>query len=192
MTISDPPPTSVAAESYTGLPTETSIPLDAVPSRTLTLESSTTSLPPLDPQKLMITVVLLACSCTVMTFAWYYHLKHPSWGFLQAIFLSWFIALAEYSFMIPANRIGSDAGLSNASLRGIAELFVLTSFLLFNHYVLKQSITLNHIIGFTIVLLGVVIVLVGPFTQDVFVGESDGEKGDVVVPAESISNDESV
>jgi len=42
-----------------------------------------------------------------MTFAWYAHLKNlsskPWW---IAVFASWGIALLEYAFQVPANRIG--------------------------------------------------------------------------------------
>jgi uncharacterized protein (DUF486 family) len=44
-----------------------------------------------------------------MTFAWYAHLRNLSnkpW--FIAAFLSWGIALFEYLFQVPANRIGNQ------------------------------------------------------------------------------------
>src|SRR5580765_2324792 len=41
-----------------------------------------------------------------MTFAWYGHLKHRSAPLVAAILVSWLIALGEYCFQVPANRIG--------------------------------------------------------------------------------------
>ena len=49
------------------------------------------------------TVLLLVCSNTFMTFAWYYHLKKPGWGLLVAIGISWLIALPDDS---PVERAG--------------------------------------------------------------------------------------
>jgi uncharacterized protein (DUF486 family) len=53
------------------------------------------------------TVLLLVCSNAFMTFAWYSHLRNwndKRW-FVAAV-LSWGIALFEYLFQVPANRIG--------------------------------------------------------------------------------------
>ena len=58
------------------------------------------------------TVFLLIVSNVFMTLAWYGHLKlqesgmSRNWPLVVVILFSWGIALAEYSFMIPANRIG--------------------------------------------------------------------------------------
>lgn len=42
-----------------------------------------------------------------MTFAWYGHLKHlNSKPLVTAVLVSWGIALFEYSFQVPANRMG--------------------------------------------------------------------------------------
>jgi len=42
-----------------------------------------------------------------MTFAWYGHLRSlPDKSWLIAAFVSWGIALIEYLFQVPANRIG--------------------------------------------------------------------------------------
>ena len=59
----------------------------------------------------IITVLLLVISNVFMTFAWYGHLKLEStgisknWPLYAVILFSWGIALIEYIFMIPANRI---------------------------------------------------------------------------------------
>jgi uncharacterized protein (DUF486 family) len=53
------------------------------------------------------TVILLFCSNTFMTFAWYGHLKTlRSKPLYVAILVSWGIAFFEYLLMVPANRIG--------------------------------------------------------------------------------------
>ena len=58
------------------------------------------------------TLALLFLSNIFMTFAWYGHLtfKDVAWfrnlGLLSVIFISWGIALLEYSAQAPANKIG--------------------------------------------------------------------------------------
>jgi len=133
----------------------------------------------------LATVLLLCGSCVVMTTAWYLHLKFKKWSMSKAILLSWCIAGAEYCMMIPANRIGVQyAELSPATLRGIAELAILTSFLLFNRFVLKQEVLWNHVIGFLFVLCGVLVVLAEPpypflgRLSDCFYGMSDQRVSD--------------
>ena len=111
----------------------------------------------------LLTVFLLCGSCAIMTCAWYLHLKFKHWSMRQAIVYSWCIASLEYSLMIPANRIGAlQAGMSPATLRGVAELAILTSFLLFNRLVLKQAVLYNHLVGFSVVFIGVIVVLAEP------------------------------
>ena len=63
--------------------------------------------------------------------------------------------------------MGAQAGFSAAQLRGIAELTILCAFLVFQIRVLQQPLLWNHLVGFTIVLAGVLVVLGGPFTQEV-------------------------
>lgn len=60
----------------------------------------------------LVTILLLIISNVFMTFAWYGHLKLQSsgttktWPLIAVILLSWGLALIEYFFMIPANRMG--------------------------------------------------------------------------------------
>jgi uncharacterized protein (DUF486 family) len=53
-------------------------------------------------------IVLLTLSNVFMTFAWYGHLKHKSAPLWVVILASWGIALFEYIFQVPANRLGSN------------------------------------------------------------------------------------
>src|SRR5262249_2934984 len=54
----------------------------------------------------MLTIILLVISNTFMTFAWYGHLRYRSAPIVAAVLASWLIALGEYCFQVPANRIG--------------------------------------------------------------------------------------
>ena len=60
-----------------------------------------------------LTILLLVISNVFMTFAWYGHLKLQQMKLVTdntplyvVILISWMIALAEYCFMVPANRYG--------------------------------------------------------------------------------------
>ena len=62
----------------------------------------------------LYTILLLIVSNVFMTFAWYGQLKlleivpsSKDWPLFLVILMSWGVALFEYSFMIPANRIGA-------------------------------------------------------------------------------------
>ena len=82
-----------------------------------------------------LTVAMLGASNILMTFAWYWHLrpKGPATGapLFLVILASWSIALGEYCIAIPANRIGSAAGLSVAQLKIIQEVVTVCVFIPF-------------------------------------------------------------
>lgn len=90
-------------------------------------------------------IFLLVCSNTFMTFAWYSHLKTqanaPLW---QVIFLSWGIALFEYSLMIPANRIGNQI-LTLPQLKIIQEVISLSIFVPFVLLFMRKPISWNYL-----------------------------------------------
>ncbi|HEY2342541.1 MAG TPA: DMT family protein [Chthoniobacteraceae bacterium] len=56
----------------------------------------------------MKTIILLAISNTFMNLAWYGHLKFKDQPLWIVILASWGIALFEYIFQVPANRLGSN------------------------------------------------------------------------------------
>jgi len=113
----------------------------------------------------LLTVLLLIFSNTFMTFAWYGHLKFKSlnrfqtYGIAAIVLLSWGIALFEYIFQVPANRIGfsGNGGPFNLwQLKVIQEVITLTVFTLFTVVFFKtESFRLNHIIGFFFLILAV-------------------------------------
>ncbi len=92
-----------------------------------------------------ISVGLLVCSNVFMRFAWYAHLKelnHKPW--LVAVVVSWGIALLEYCFQVPANRIGHTV-LSVGHLKIIQEVVTLVVFGGFVVFVMKERLHLNHL-----------------------------------------------
>ncbi len=91
------------------------------------------------------TVVLLAISNVFMTFAWYAHLKelnHKPW--IVAALISWGVALFEYLFQVPANRIGHTA-FSVAQLKILQEVITLTVFVPFSIFYLREAIRMDYL-----------------------------------------------
>ncbi len=86
-----------------------------------------------------------------MTFAWYGHLKYKQVGIITVIVVSWLIALLEYCFQVPANRLGHSV-MSAAQLKALQEIITLIVFSGFSILYLKESITLNHAIGFVLII----------------------------------------
>lgn len=91
------------------------------------------------------TVLLLTVSNIFMTFAWYAHLKHLNvkpW--YLAAFLSWGVALFEYLFQVPANRIGFGV-LSLAQLKMLQEIITLSVFVPFAVFYMQQPVKLDFL-----------------------------------------------
>lgn len=115
--------------------------------------------------KAFLTILLLVISNSFMTLAWYGHLKFSEWNWfsklslVMVILISWGIALFEYVFQVPANRIGySGKGgpFSLIELKVIQEVITLCVFVIFTLLVFKtETFRVNHIISFTFLLLAV-------------------------------------
>ena len=115
--------------------------------------------------KAVYTICLLVLSNTFMTFAWYGHLKFKEmrWfenlGLVSIVLISWGIALFEYFFQVPANRIGfkeNGGPFTLVELKVIQEVITLMVFVGFTLLVFKtETIKTNHIIGFVFLILAV-------------------------------------
>lgn len=115
--------------------------------------------------KAISTIILLVLSNTFMTFAWYGHLKFKEmkWfenlGLIGVILISWGIALFEYFFQVPANRIGfreNGGPFSLVELKVIQEVITLLVFTIFTLVFFKnETLRINHLIGFAFLVLAV-------------------------------------
>ena len=109
------------------------------------------------------TILLLIVSNIFMTFAWYGHLKlqemkiSTNWPLYAVILFSWGIALAEYAFQIPANRIGFSGNggpFSLMQLKIIQEVITLIVFTVFTTVLFKgESLHWNHVAAFVCLVL---------------------------------------
>lgn len=101
------------------------------------------------------TVVLLLISNVFMTCAWYGHLKLQSagvssnWPLYVVVLFSWGIALLEYSFQVPANRMGFEGNggpYSLMQLKIMQEVITLVVFIIFSLLMFKGfTLQWNHI-----------------------------------------------
>ena len=96
----------------------------------------------------MLTIGLLIVSNIFMTLAWYGHLKFPHLPMFAAILIGWSIALVEYSFAVPANRIGYAHGFTGGQLKIVQEVITLAVFAIFAAVVLKEPIGWRYIGAF--------------------------------------------
>ncbi|MBQ9470423.1 MAG: DMT family protein [Bacteroidales bacterium] len=113
----------------------------------------------------LYTVLLLVLSNTFMTFAWYGHLrfKDMRWsenlGLVAIVLISWGIALFEYFFQVPANRLGfkgNGGPFSLVELKVIQEVVSLLVFGLFSVLVFRtETLRWNHLAGFVCLVLAV-------------------------------------
>ncbi len=112
-----------------------------------------------------ITVGLLVVANIFMTFAWYGHLKlqqmgySTNWTLTAVILFSWGIALAEYIFQVPANRIGfvgNGGPFTLMQLKVMQEVITLIVFTLFANTLFQgNELRWNHLVAF-ILLIGAV------------------------------------
>lgn len=106
-------------------------------------------------------ILLLVVSNVFMTFAWYGHLRYPSSAIWKVVVISWLIAFVEYCFAVPANRIGHQV-YSAAELKTMQEVITLLVFAAFSVFYLKETLTLNHAVGFGLIALGAFFIFRGP------------------------------
>src|SRR5580698_4236053 len=92
-------------------------------------------------------ILLLCVSNVFMTFAWYGQFRYPGVALWIVIPVSWGIALFEYCFAVPANRIGHTV-YSAAQLKTMQEVITLLVFAVFSVTYLGEAIKWNHIVAF--------------------------------------------
>lgn len=115
--------------------------------------------------KAIFTIGLLILSNAFMTLAWYGHLKFAEWkwfnklGLVAIVLISWGIALFEYFFQVPANRMGfkgNGGPFSLVELKVIQEVITLLVFVVFSVVFFKtETFKMNHFIGFVFLVLAV-------------------------------------
>lgn len=116
--------------------------------------------------KSLLTILLLVISNSFMTLAWYGNLKlqdmkiiSPNTSIVFIVLISWCVALLEYAFLIPANRIGSDINggpFSLVQLKVIQEVISCVVFGVIVSVLFKgESLQWNHLVAVLFLVLAV-------------------------------------
>ena len=118
--------------------------------------------------KIFLTIGMLVISNIFMTFAWYGHLKMREFKWFDAlpvfivILISWGIALFEYCFQVPANRLGFNENggpFTLLQLKVIQEVVTLVVFVVFSMIAFKnETFRWNHAVGFVLLVLAVYLI----------------------------------
>lgn len=99
----------------------------------------------------MKTVILLIISNIFMTIAWYGHLKFEHKPVVWMILLSWSLALFEYIFQVPANRIGSHT-FSITQLKIMQECITLAVFTVIAYFLFGQTLKWNNFVSYALII----------------------------------------
>lgn len=116
--------------------------------------------------KAFLTIVLLVISNCFMTLAWYGNLQLQKKGTITEntsvvliVLISWCVALLEYSFLIPANRIGSNVNegpFSLVQLKVIQEVISCVVFGILASLLFKEGdLGWNHLVAMLFLALAV-------------------------------------
>ncbi|MGI9115013.1 MAG: hypothetical protein DLM52_03340 [Chthoniobacterales bacterium] len=95
----------------------------------------------------MKTVILLTISNAFMNLAWYGHLKFKDQPLWLVILASWFVALFEYIFQVPANRIGSQQW-SVPQLKVLQECITLVVFTVIAFALFRSPMKWNYLVSY--------------------------------------------
>ena len=97
------------------------------------------------------TVALLIVSNIFMTIAWYGHLKYKNELLAWVILISWSVALFEYVFQVPANRIGAQT-FSLMQLKVMQECITLIVFTVIAYLLFGQTLKWNNLVSYAFII----------------------------------------
>ena len=98
----------------------------------------------------MKTIILLIVSNIFMTVAWYGHLKYKDKPLVWVILISWSVALFEYTFQVPANRIGAQT-FSLMQLKIMQECITLVVFTVIAYFLFDQTVKWNNLVSYVLI-----------------------------------------
>src|SRR4030095_12161415 len=100
------------------------------------------------------TTILLVISNIFMTVAWYGHLKYKNRSLPLVILISWSIALFEYIFQVPANRIGAQQ-FNLMQLKILQESITLVVFTVIAYLLFNQTLKWNNFVSYLLIVAAV-------------------------------------
>ena len=99
----------------------------------------------------MRTILLLAASNIFMNLAWYGHLKFKDQPLWLLILASWGIALFEYIFQVPANRLGAEQW-TVPQLKILQECITLVVFTVVAFALFRSPVKWNYCVSYVFIL----------------------------------------
>jgi uncharacterized protein (DUF486 family) len=99
----------------------------------------------------MKTIVLLTISNVFMNLAWYGHLKFKNQPLWLVILASWGIALFEYMFQVPANRVGSNQW-TLPQLKVLQECITLVVFSIVAFALFRSPVRWNYFVSYGLII----------------------------------------
>jgi uncharacterized protein len=97
---------------------------------------------------------------TIMTIAWYGHLKYRHKPVLLVILLSWGVAFFEYVFQVPANRIGILT-FTVTQLKIIQECITLAVFTVIAFLLFHEPLTWKTLVSYALIVCTVYFAFIG-------------------------------
>jgi uncharacterized protein (DUF486 family) len=95
-----------------------------------------------------------------MTIAWYGHLKFTNEPLWRVIIVSWGIALVEYVFQVPANRIGAET-FTITQLKMIQECITLAVFTVIAFLLFHEPLKWNTLVSYALIVCAVYFAFIG-------------------------------
>lgn len=95
----------------------------------------------------MRTIVLLTISNVFMNLAWYGHLKFKHQALWIVILASWGLALFEYIFQVPANRLGAQQW-TVPQLKILQECITLVVFTIVAFVLFRSPLKWNYLVSY--------------------------------------------
>ena len=106
------------------------------------------------------TVILLIISNIFMTIAWYGHLKYRRKPLALVIVVSWAIAFFEYTFQVPANRIGAEK-FTVTQLKIMQECITLAVFTVIAYVLFHEPLHWNFLVSYGLIVAAVYFAFLG-------------------------------
>jgi uncharacterized protein (DUF486 family) len=121
------------------------------------------------------TVILLIISNAFMNIAWYGHLKYRNEPLLLVILGSWGIALFEYIFQVPANRIGAQK-FTLTQLKIIQECITLAVFTVIAYLLFHEPLRWNNFVSYMLIIAAVYFAFLGQRKEPEVIVQSEEAK----------------
>jgi uncharacterized protein (DUF486 family) len=99
----------------------------------------------------MKTIILLLISNVFMNLAWYGHLKFRDQPLWLMILASWGLALFEYVFQVPANRIGAREW-TVPQLKVLQECITLVVFTFVAFALFRSPVRWNYLVSYSFII----------------------------------------